>query len=226
MLTVGAPRPVSTGRGYAAGVSPVNPVADAPLLHWLHPAPERLTAWLAEVGFEVTFGVPVPRLKLWPTLIEIRATTDTRDERLALVGSAPAPPVSRRHEHPNGINGVVAIGLASVDAERAIAELGSGHFQPAQPDEWLGARAWQGPPGRPRLIMLEPLTEGRLAAALARHGEGAVALYLVSSRPPAAGLARVLDRPRTWPGGAAARLVGVPARPWGPFLFVVDEMGG
>lgn len=208
-------------------MSPVNPLADAPLLHWLHPAPERLTAWLAEAGFELTFGTPVPTLRLSPALIEIRATTDARDERLALVGFAPAaPPANRRHEHPNGINGVVAIGLASVDAERAIAELGSAQFQAAQPDASLGARAWQGPPARPQLIMLEPLSEGRLAAALARHGEGVVALYLGSSRPPAAGLAQALDRPRPWPGGAAARLVVRPARPWGPFLFVVEDAGG
>ena len=34
------------------------------------------------------------------------------------------------------------------------------------------------------LLLLEPRTEGRLAAALARHGEGPVAIYLAAADGP------------------------------------------
>lgn len=50
------------------------------------------------------------------------------------------------------------------------------------PDERvLGARArLLRYPGDREVLLLEPSTEGRLAAALARHGEGRVALYLLT----------------------------------------------
>jgi hypothetical protein len=81
----------------------------------------------------------------------------------------------------------IAIGWATVDLQRAAREfhdrfggacrLGA----PAPDDTALGARCL---PLRvvdgdmPPIVLLEPITEGRLAAALARHGEGAVATWL------------------------------------------------
>ena len=100
---------------------------------------------------------------------------------------------------------------ATVELDRAEAELGP----------WLGpatasrdgtephlgartrARASRGLPG-PVLVLAEPVTEGRLAASLARDGEGPCALYL----DPVEGL-------DAWLAGAALRGVAVSAiRRW------------
>jgi hypothetical protein len=74
---------------------------------------------------------------------------------------------------------LVALGWATVEAERAAAEFGKDLVEEAREDAILGARGHTLSTSGPlRLILLEPQTEGRLAAALARHGEGPVALYL------------------------------------------------
>ncbi len=93
---------------------------------------------------------------------------------------------------------LAGIGWGTVEAERAQRELdellGTGDAaEPAAATAWLeqsrdaglGARAWlrQAPPPAttgPWLVLLEPDTEGRLAASLARHGEGVLAIYLGS----------------------------------------------
>jgi hypothetical protein len=71
--------------------------------------------------------------------------------------------------------------LATLDADRAIADLA-----PALPGEWrdagedavLGARCCRLPLDRSVLVLAEPSTEGYVAACLARHGEGPVAVAL------------------------------------------------
>ncbi len=85
---------------------------------------------------------------------------------------------------------VVALGWATVDAERAAADLadrwpGCAPFEPAPADLLLGASclasrgSLDGREGRgARLVLLEPTTEGRLAGWLARHGEGPAAVWL------------------------------------------------
>jgi len=81
---------------------------------------------------------------------------------------------------------VVAVGWATVELDRAEGEMaltGSAldvEAHPDRPDELLGARARFLPaaPGGIPLVLLEPSNEGRLAAALARHGEGPTVLYL------------------------------------------------
>jgi len=95
---------------------------------------------------------------------------------------------------------IVGIGWATVDLERAAAQLDpalalpADGWTPATRDQLLGATAllgpWLaltpgpalGPDGRgPRLVLLEPDTEGRLAASLARHGEGVAVVYVTNS---------------------------------------------
>ena len=76
-----------------------------------------------------------------------------------------------------------------------------------------------------RVVLLEPSTEGPLAAALARHGEGWVAAYLRGSQPGAEQRLRdagfsVSDVGRG-PFGPERR-VGV-GRVDGPFVLVVSE---
>ena len=75
---------------------------------------------------------------------------------------------------------VVALGVATVDGERAAAGLPGLAFRPASDDELLGARVFAAPlPTGRTLLLLEPSREGRLTAFLARHGEGLAALYIV-----------------------------------------------
>jgi GNAT superfamily N-acetyltransferase len=124
---------------------------------------------------------------------------------------------------------IVAIGWATVELDRAERELGSalgaGGWQAAERDAVLGARARLGPPlatDGPRVVLLEPDTEGRLAAFLARFGEGVGAVF-VERR----------DGIATGPDGTSAvagsgplgreRLLASPAR--GPYVLLVARRG-
>ena len=71
------------------------------------------------------------------------------------------------------------------------------------------------------VVLLEPFTEGRLAAALARHGEGFAVLYLIADaealvRARAAGF--VLSSVGLGPFGSQRLVVEGPR--WGPFLVL------
>ena len=71
------------------------------------------------------------------------------------------------------------------------------------------------------VVLLEPFTEGRLAAALARHGEGFAVLYLIADtealvRARAAGF--VLSSVGLGPFGPQRLVVEGPR--WGPFLVI------
>lgn len=96
----------------------------------------------------------------------------------------------------------LAIGWATVDLDRAERELAArlapgAAFEPAPPCDHLGARcrvgrAADGVDGVTYLVLLEPSTEGRLAATLARHGEGWCVTWVAgpaatSSDPPSGG---------------------------------------
>jgi hypothetical protein len=82
---------------------------------------------------------------------------------------------------------IVAVGWGTVELERATSELADalriapGRFKPARASSVLGARclvATDVLPGGQSVALLEPATEGRLAAALARFAEGPVAVWL------------------------------------------------
>jgi hypothetical protein len=130
-----------------------------------------------------------------------------------------------------------AVGWATVDLERALAELRAGSGELAalaaslavdpgadgdeRRDGWLGARCriLGGGGAGPALVLLEPDTEGRLAATLARFGEGSVVRWV--RRPPdGAGLVAGGSL-RPGPFGPEG-LVASP-RPWGPHLLVVPD---
>jgi hypothetical protein len=76
----------------------------------------------------------------------------------------------------------LAVGWATVDLDRAALELAGllapgSMFEPAADCGLLGAtcrvgRARDPSAAAPTVVLLEPSTEGRLAATLARHGEG------------------------------------------------------
>ena len=108
----------------------------------------------------------------------------------------------------------MAVGWATVDLERTFDDLA--HRGPAgRGGALLGARACRIDLDGIAVLVLEPTTEGRLAAALARRGEGICALYVAAGRPL----------------GPTARptALGVPGRllphdqPWGPFVIEVAE---
>ena len=107
-----------------------------------------------------------------------------------------------------------AVGWATVDLERTFDDLGI-EAPPPEDEALLGARACRIDLDGTAILVLEPTTEGRLAAALARRGEGICALYVAASQPL----------------GPTARptALGVPGRllphdqPWGPFVIEVTE---
>ena len=108
---------------------------------------------------------------------------------------------------------LVAIGWATVEIERAERELetaigDSGSWAEAPRDALLGARAAvyrSSAAERPLVVVLEPDTEGRLAASLARHGEGVAAAY-VTVRAGAVLAAGAFGIPAGGPLGRGRRL--------------------
>ena len=134
---------------------------------------------------------------------------------------------------------IAGIGWATVELERAAEEMDAAFHRagmpkpswtPAERDELLGAAAWAsrewwptwGDEEPPAIVLLEPDTEGRLAAALARSGEGVATIYLATGdlgAPP-------VDRARVGTAGAGPLGSGrlVLARPtWGPHVVVLDR---
>jgi hypothetical protein len=86
-----------------------------------------------------------------------------------------------------GLGGIEGVGWATVELDRAAEEfrvgLGlprSGAFRDGPPDGFLGAhtRLARVRPSGLWIVLVEPSTEGRLAAFLARHGEGIAAAYV------------------------------------------------
>ena len=112
---------------------------------------------------------------------------------------------------------VIGRGWATVELERAEAEPRDrervGAFEDAGRCSWLGARCRRSRVGALWIVVLEPETEGRLAAFLARHGEGWAVTWSMGHaegpdlepRPGPLG-------PETFPLGQA---------PSGPFRLVV-----
>lgn len=109
---------------------------------------------------------------------------------------------------PDEVARVVAVGWATVELERAAGEFGgSGGFHAAGGSTVLGAacRVRPGGPAVPALVLVEPDTEGRLAASLARHGESWSAVWLAPG-----------------PGDASARLSAPQPGPFGPERLRLD----
>lgn len=110
-------------------------------------------------------------------------TEDPPPARLsAFLGSA----ITIRTQELSG-GRAIAVGWATVDLERAVVELGaalrlpSERFTAGAGTPTLGARCRVAAgvlEGGVSLALLEPSTEGRLAATLARHGEGPAAVWL------------------------------------------------
>lgn len=111
-----------------------------------------------------------------------------------------------RGQHPNGAIAIAALGWLTIDPERSARDLGLGTLGQPLEEPVLGARRW--PFARSRVLLLEPVTEGRVAAALARSGEGPGALYVAVLARSGRGESPSLVRPE---------------RPWGPFVLLVPD---
>ena len=141
---------------------------------------------------------------------------------------------------------IAGVGWATVELERSAGELDAAFhragmpkpaWEPGTRDELLGASVWLsrewwptwGQDEAPAIVILEPDTEGRLAAALARSGEGVAAIYLAprlvdagapAETPRPIDLARV-GRPAAGPLGSGRLLLARPT--WGPHVIVLDR---
>jgi len=149
----------------------------------------------------------------------------------ALAAAVDHPALARLAGRP------VALGWATVELDRAALELAAALGLPQDPfvitapTSSLGARAriaWDGLGPGVALILLEPSTEGRLAATLARQGEGPAAVWMgVASLPNAeatlgrAGVA--LAAADAGPFGAERLLLDGPIH--GPHRLLVELAG-
>jgi hypothetical protein len=122
---------------------------------------------------------------------------------------------------------------ATVDLERALENVDGGRDPDAKgegtADVLLGARIVLVPArdGGPTLALAEPTTEGRLAATLARHGEGPAGRYvavpdgLVEARSRAAAAGLAVSRVEAGPFGPSMLvLVGSVS---GPHLILCES---
>lgn len=117
---------------------------------------------------------------------------------------------------------IVALAWGTIDLDRTIGAVAL-PFTPASGDDLLGATAARARVRGIDVLVEEPRTEGRLAAFLARFGEGICAVYLKRPRV-ASEEAATSGRSRpvaSTPLGRPARLLS-PARSWGPFGIVLD----
>jgi hypothetical protein len=182
---------------------------EAPLvIDWFDPQPALVTERLAQLGLAADAAGTI---RLGSAILRTRGT----DGPSRLVIAAAGRPSTHQIAAKPAVR-LLALGVATVDAERFLADHPELDAAPAADDEHLGARAWRGS-GSPRVLVLEPATEGLLTATLARLGEVPVAIYL-------GGVARTVAG-RTAPGplGPAVLLPGGPAA--GPHVLVVEAGG-
>lgn len=152
---------------------------------------------------------------------------------MADVGDDPTDAVARLLAGETPLR-VVAVIVATVDLERAAAAIG-GTVRPLAEDPLLGARVWlieagtgvpPAEPGERPVALVEPSTEGRLAATLARRGEGPVGRYVAARgglsaagvRAARAGIA--LSRTEPGPFGPSVLVLDGPVS--GPHLVLVE----
>ncbi len=167
-------------------------------------------------------------LEVRPWVSEGPADAPRRDGRLML------EPVPNGEEAPEPLPGdpfvLHAVGWATVELERAEDELGPWLGSPApgprvRTDPQLGARvvlrSGGGLPGA-WTALLEPSTEGRTAAALARDGEGPVALYLRRAHGLDGWMARAAGDRSGIADGPFGRQVLLPGATTGPHLVITE----
>lgn len=203
------------------------PPHDVLRIRWSTRDPEALILRLKAAGFDVQAD---GSLAFPSATIRIERGAD-RGDRLA-VQDATGETGGGFRIHPNGVEDVVAIGLATVDRERFLAGMTGGPNEDLPRDPHLGAFVVRhgGATGGPQVLVLEPDTEGRLVASLVRSDEGLAALYLSAAGGLDAFVAdgrrrgKLISSVDEGPLGPSVVLLGGPK--WGPHLLVVDRPSG
>ena len=213
-------------------------------LTWQSAEPAALAADLwRRLGWAVaaesrggTFVLPLgdAEVEVVPWRRESPSDAPSSDGRLVfepIEGGAPDPVV-----HGPPPLRLAGIGWSTVELDRAEIELEAWLAgPPPDPDDdghepHLGARArvrvTSGLPGD-ALVLLEPVTEGRVAASLARDGEGPCAIYVWPPGGLDAWLEGARDRRVTasavHPGPFGRSVLLPPATMAGPFVIVVEH---
>lgn len=194
---------------------------------------DRLSAVL---GRSVVAG---ERVELAGGSLMVVGSAGSREDRLGGLRIETGEPSEPRGPSGPAAPMLLAVGWATVELDRAETEVaalvqaGTGRV-PARttlPDDpQLGARAravWLAEDG-PAIVLLEPSTEGRLAAALARFGEGPAVVYVGAPAGPSRfdvdrlrGAGVAVGREEAGPFGPQVLLSG--RRPWGPHLVVTKS---
>ena len=173
-------------------------------LQWRTPEPAALMDNLRREGIEPHGDV----FALGPLVIRVAAGSTNQlavdDELADLEGASAAPGWA-----------ALAIAWATVDLERVVAEIGAGPVDRRPRDATLGASVVLVRRRPVPVALLEPDTEGRLAAMLARHGEGPVGVYAVRAGVPDAVFGDA------GPFGPQ-RLLAIAMSPWAPALIQVE----
>jgi hypothetical protein len=221
----------------------VTPAPPRLRVRWIAAETEQVRLVLAAaLGIDAPAGVPIDIPGLW---LEISAgipgMASAAGDRLEVVEATPprgrgaslgAPAIAGAR--------LLALGWATVDGERAAAMAAGMRWTAVPRDALVGARALLGDAreigaatwGRwdaAAILLLEPDTEGRVAASLARHGEGPAVLYVGLPVPAVAAararLARLGVRVASGlgPFGSELAITGTPAS--GPTLVIVRLPG-
>lgn len=175
-------------------------------LRWLTAHGAHLARRLGREGIEVHDG----RFRVGPVIVVIAAAADEQilHEPVHVAGE------HRTDLAPSPGWAALAVAYATIDADRAAAGLAPAPISERPRDTRLGARVLVAAARPVPVALLEPDTEGRLAAMLARHGEGPVGAYLVRAGRDARGT------PDDGPFGPQ-RLVVPATVPWAPVLLRV-----
>jgi hypothetical protein len=209
------------GNGPAGFAAPVPAMSAGTFLAWETGDPARLRDLLAVAGFRALPGgaLAIPGLVLAVTpssgADRLRPALPSEVERGAV------PP--ERTDEPGGPR-LLGVAFATVDMERAGAAF-EGLRGELPGDEILGARMARS--GIAGVVLAEPRTEGRLAATLARQGEGPAALYVAVASGALdvvrAWLTAAGERPRRGVGPFGRQVLARSRPPWGPHLLLVAE---
>jgi hypothetical protein len=166
----------------------------------------------------------------------LRVAPTTADDRLELADRRAAGPTASTPRSGGGADAspdrpdLIGVAWATVDLERAHRALGAGGSLDAAAVDHamasLGAIARTVDRRAPALVLLEPTTEGRLAALLARHGEGPVGLWLALASDLGARAAERLDlagfaSQGPWDGVFGDEVLVPGPRIWSPVLLLV-----
>ena len=187
-------------------------------LAWEAVQPARIRALLAAIGWR---SGPADEMRIEG--LALRVVQGTGPDRLRTVGEPHASPGLPR---PRAGLRLLATGIATIDTERAATERG-GEVRGLRPDTLLGARvALAATSG---WVLLEPSREGRLAATLARNGEGPAALYLGTPEAMLEAAVQAVEElgmhPRRGEGPFGPQILAWSRPPWGPHILLVPGRG-